>query len=63
MVGRERDHGAQAELHWLVLLEMRRRCSEMVGKTEEDDRGLLLPADDWPNWRVYPPSCPGSLDL
>ena len=47
MVGRERDHGALAELHWLVLLEMRRRCSEMVGKTEEEDHGLLLSSDDW----------------
>ncbi len=47
MVGRERDHGAMAELHWLVLLEMRRRCSEMVGTTEEEDRGLPISADDW----------------
>lgn len=47
MVGRERDHGALAELHWLVLLEMRRRCSEMVGETKEEDRGLLLSAGDW----------------
>jgi hypothetical protein len=47
MVGRERDHGALAELHWLVLLEMRRRCGEMVGTSEDEDKGLPLAAEDW----------------
>jgi hypothetical protein len=47
MVGREREHGALAELHWRVLVEMRRRCSEMVGSARGVDLGLYLPPSNW----------------
>ncbi len=47
MVGREREHGALAELHWRVLVEMRRRCREMVGESQWEDRGLPLAPARW----------------
>ncbi len=47
MVGRERDHGSVAELHWRVLVEMRCRCREMVGEVEGEDLGLPLPPAKW----------------
>jgi len=47
MVGRERDHGVVAELHWRVLVDMRRRCREMVGDVHGVDLGLPLSPRDW----------------
>jgi len=45
--GQERSHGGLAELHWRVLVELRRRCREMVGDSEGVDLGLSLLPRDW----------------
>lgn len=47
MVGWEGYHGALAELHWRVLVDMRRRCREMVGGSPGVDVGLPLAPRDW----------------